>query len=104
MSSHVEQTYRFAQVTIQKECIAEVTAQKTMQDWGEGIIQHIEADIFQCIFLNGNIWISINISLRCVPKGPINNFPALVQITAWRRPLSEPMMITRPQRVKAPIK
>ena len=43
-------------------------------------------DIFKCIFLNENIWISIKISLRFVLKGPINNIPALVQIMAWRRP------------------
>ena len=66
-------------------------------------------DIFKCIFLNKNIWILIKISLTFVPKGPINNIKALVQIMAWRRPgdkpLSEPMMVrllthlcvTRPQ-------
>ena len=66
-------------------------------------------DILFWIFLNENVWISINISLRFVPKGPINNIPALVQIMAWCRPgdkpLSEPMMVsvlthmcvTRPQ-------
>ena len=35
-------------------------------------------------------------SLKFVPKSPINNIPALVQIMAWPRtgdkPLSEPMM------------
>ena len=55
-------------------------------------------DIFKCIFLNENVWYSIEISLKFVPKGPINNSPALVQIMAWRRsgdkPLSEPMMIS----------
>ena len=30
------------------------------------------------ILLNENIWISINISLKFVPKGRINNIPALV--------------------------
>ena len=66
-------------------------------------------DIFKCIFLNENASIVIKISLKFVPKGPINNIPALVQILAWRRPgdkpLSEPMMVsllthicvTRPQ-------
>ena len=53
-------------------------------------------DIFKHIFINENIWISIKISLRFVPKGPINYIPALVQIMAWRRtgdkPLSETMM------------
>ena len=45
-----------------------------------------------------NVRISIEISLKFVPKGPINNIPALVQIMAWRRsgdkPLSEPMMVS----------
>ena len=71
--------------------------------------RHFADDVFKCIFWNGNLWISIKISLKFVPKGPINNIPALVQIMAWRRPgdkpLSEPMMVsltthicvTRPQ-------
>ena len=50
---------------------------------------------------NENAWISIKISLRFVPKGPINTIPALVQIMAWHRPvdnsLSKPICITRPQ-------
>ena len=53
-------------------------------------------DIFKCIFLNENIWISIDISLKFIPNGQINNFPALVQIMAWRlpgdKPLSESMI------------
>ena len=66
-------------------------------------------DTFKRIFLNENIRISIKNSLKFVPKGLINNSPALVLIMAWRRlgdkPLSEPMMVrsltqicvTRPQ-------
>ena len=66
-------------------------------------------DIFKCIFVNENVWISIKISLKFIPKGPINHYPSLVQIMAWRRPgdkpLSETMMVrllthicvTRPQ-------
>ena len=42
------------------------------------------------------IEIPTQISLKFVPKGPINNIPELVQIMAWRRtgdkPLSETMM------------
>ena len=57
-------------------------------------------DIFKCIFLNENVWIVVKISLKFVPKGPINNIPALVQIMAWGRPgdmpLSEPRMISLP--------
>ena len=55
-------------------------------------------DIFKCSFLNENVWIPTKISLKFVPKGPVNNIPALVQIRAWRRsgdkPLSEPMMVS----------
>ena len=71
--------------------------------------RHFADDTFKRIFLNENVRISIKISLKFVPEGPINNIPELVQIMAWRRPgdkpLSKPMMIrllthicvTRPQ-------
>ena len=53
-------------------------------------------DIFKCIFLNENVWILIEISLKFVPKDPINNIPSLVQVMVCRldgaKPLSEPMM------------
>ena len=74
--------------------------------------RHFADAIFKCIFLNENVWIPIKISLKFVPKSPINNIPALVEIMAWRRPgdklLSQPMMVsllthicvTRPQWVK----
>ena len=45
---------------------------------------------FQMHFLNENIWISIKISLKFIPKGPINNIQALVQIMAWGRPGDKP--------------
>ena len=58
---------------------------------------HFPDNICKCIFLNENVWILIKNSLKFVPKGQINNIPALVQIMAWRRsgdkPLSEPMMV-----------
>ena len=53
--------------------------------------RHFLDDIFKCIFLNENVWISIKISLKFVPKGPINNIPALVQIMAWRRTGNKPL-------------
>ena len=60
--------------------------------------RHFPDDILKWIFLNENVWISIEISLKFVPKGPINNIPPLVQIMAWRwlgdKPLSEPMMVS----------
>ena len=75
--------------------------------------RHFADDVFKCIFLNENVWISLRISLNFVRKVPINNIPTLVQIMAWRRsgakPLSEPMMVrlltqmcvTRPQWVNS---
>ena len=74
--------------------------------------RHFADDIFKCILLNENVWITIKNSLKFVPMVPISNIPALVQIMAWRRPgdkpLSEPMLVslpthicvTRPQWVK----
>ena len=59
--------------------------------------RHFADDIFKCIFLNENVLISIKISLKFIPKGPINNIPTLAQIMSWCRPgdkpSSEPMMI-----------
>ena len=75
--------------------------------------RHFPDDIFKYIFLNENVWISLKISLKFIPKVRINNIPPLVQIMAWRRPgdkpLSEPMMgnslthicVTRPQWVNS---
>ena len=55
-------------------------------------------DIFKCIFLYENVLILIKISLKFVPKGPIDNIPELVQVMAWcwsgNKPLSEPMMVS----------
>ena len=39
--------------------------------------QHFLLDIFKCTFLNENVWIFINISLKFVSKGPINNFSSI---------------------------
>ena len=39
--------------------------------------RHFPDDIFKCIFLNGNVLISIKFSLKFVPKGQMNNIPAL---------------------------
>ena len=53
-------------------------------------------DIFKYIFLNENDRILIQISLKFVPKSPIDNKPALIQVMAWQRidskPLPEPKM------------
>ena len=60
--------------------------------------RHFADDIFKRIFFNENVWISIKISLKFDPKGPINKILALFQIMAWRRPgdkqLSEAMLVS----------
>ena len=62
--------------------------------------RHFANDIFICIFLNGNVWIPIEISLKFVSKGPLNNIPALVQWMAWQhpgfKPLSEAVVVSLP--------
>ena len=53
-------------------------------------------NIFKCIFLNENYIIPIQISLKFVPRSPIDNKLALVQVMAWcqigGKPLPEPVM------------
>ena len=53
-------------------------------------------DTFMRIFMNEKFGILIRISLKFVPKVPIYNTSALVQVMAWRRtgdtPLSEPLL------------
>ena len=79
--------------------------------WGWEIYTPFRRRHFQIHFFYENVWILIKISLKFVPKVPIDNIPALVQIMAWHwpgnKPLSEPMMfrlpthicVTRPQLV-----
>ena len=67
--------------------------------WGrDKMAATLADDTFKYKFFNENVLISIKISLRFVPKGPINNILALVQKMAWRRPgdkaLYEPMMFS----------
>ena len=66
----------------------------------DGISQTTFSDAFSRM---KNMWISLKIPLKFVPKGPINNIPALVQIMGWRRtgdkPLSEPMMVRLPTHI-----
>ena len=62
--------------------------------WGRDKMSAISLAKFSNV--NENVRISIEISLKLVPNGPINNVSTLVQIMAWNRlgdkPLSEPMM------------
>ena len=57
---------------------------------------HFADDIFRGIFMNKTFYILIRRSLKFVPKGPIYNSQALVQIMVWHwigdKPLSEPIL------------
>ena len=56
----------------------------------------ISQRMFTGIFVKEKFCILIEVSLKFVPKGSIDNNPALIQIIAWRRigdkPSSEPML------------
>ena len=58
---------------------------------------HFADDIFKTIFRNANCCIFIIFSLKFVPKGAINNRPALIQKIAWHqledKQLSKLMMV-----------
>ena len=71
--------------------------------WPRQYGRHFADDIFNCIFLNESVRMSIKISLKFVFKSPINNIPELVQTMACRlvgaKPLSEPMMVRLPTHI-----
>ena len=50
----------------------------------------ITDDIFKSIF-NESVWIPITISLKFVPKGPIDYNSALVRVVAWHRTGEKPL-------------
>ena len=52
---------------------------------------HFTDDIFKCMFVNEKFCILIKDSLKFVPKGPINNNTALIQVVAWRRTGGKPL-------------
>ena len=39
--------------------------------------RHFAEDIFKCMFINEDVRISLKISLKFIPRVPINNIPAL---------------------------
>ena len=49
-------------------------------------------DIFNRIFFNENVWISIKISLKFVSKGRIDSKSSLFQVMAWRRTGDKPLL------------
>ena len=68
------------------------------QHWGRHKMADSSHTHFQIHFLNEDIWISIDMSWKCVPKGKINNIPTLAQLVVCRPPrgksLSEPMIVS----------
>ena len=58
--------------------------------------RHFADDIFRRVFVNEKLCTLIKISLNFVPRDPIDNNTALVQVMAWRRrgdkPLPEPVL------------
>ena len=71
--------------------------------WDSDKIAAFFQTTFKKIFLNENVWISMRISLKFVPRGPINKIPALFQIMVWcwpgDKPLSEPMRVSLPMHI-----
>ena len=66
-----------------------------IRHWGRDKMAAISQSTFlNGFFFNENGCISINISLKFVPKGQINNIPALLQIFAWHRPGDKPLSET----------
>ena len=113
---HVHRSARVFSILAQLKCKKKVSRHQHISSFNtlrrRQNYRQFAADIFKCIFVNENAIISMKISLKFIPKGSIDNIPALVQIMAWRRPgdkpLSEQMMVslptlffvTRPQWVK----
>ena len=62
-----------------------------VQHWGRDKMANTSQTTLWIAFFNEIIGISITISLKFVPMGPINNIPALNQIMAWRRPGDKPL-------------
>ena len=52
---------------------------------------HFADDVFKCICMNEKLCISIRISLEFVPKDPIDNKSALVQVMVWCRIDDKPL-------------
>ena len=52
--------------------------QDELTHWGRGkMVVTLADDTFKCKVVNENILILMKVSLKFVPKGPINNMPAL---------------------------
>ena len=79
----------FAQIKVNSSfyllhCSYDITSYwDTKTHWGREKVDAISQTTFlNSFFMNENIWISIQISLKFVPKASINNISAMVQIMA----------------------
>ena len=83
-------------VQIRKSCLVNIVCTASLTLLSLDKMPAISQTKFPNAFIRVKKRMSIKISLKFVPKGPINNIPALVQIMAWRRPghkpLSEPLL------------
>ena len=68
----------------------------SLTHWGRDEMDDILQTTFSNVFSSMKMFL-IKISLKFVPKGPINNIPALIQIMAWHwpgiKPLPETVMV-----------
>ena len=82
-----------------------MTTDPVIYTWWASLLTHWGWDkmdaISQTTFSSAFSWMKMfefRLKLTFVPKGPINDIPALVRIMAWRRPgdkpLSEPMLVS----------
>ena len=60
------------------------------------------ADIFKCIFLHENIWLSSQISLKSVDNDEIKTIPSLVQLMDCRLVGTKPLYEPEPMKVILP--
>ena len=78
--------------------ITSVNMHRTLTHWGRDTKTDISQTAFSNAIFDEIVGISINISLKCIFKGQINNIPTMVQIMVLRRPrdkpLSEPLMLS----------
>ena len=95
MSAHSGCTIVLSQTEI-SNAVSQMVDPNTLRPRQNG--RDFPDDIFKRIFLNENVWTSIEFSVKFASNVRIDNIPALVQIMAWRRPgdkpLSEPMVVT----------
>ena len=71
----------------------------TLTHWGrDKMVTISQTTFFKGKFVNDNVWVVNEISLRVFPWCPFHNIPALVEVMTRHRqcnkPLSEPMMIS----------